>query len=245
VDTSHPQLHRRGYVSVWAGTFPTVAVAEAYFGIPDEIGVFLPADAFAADIGVHDLVQDKLEAHFEHPHPRPIRDLFREVTFAPSFLDQAVPAADRLGIRGAQGLALVYDLDYRPRAVPGGTCGPLTFLGAFPYVRVGPEEVLGPVEDVAREVGCPAGAVLFVLGALSDFSTQRRRERRSTSVTAREFCEYLLACRGEDTAVALHDLGLRRSEDVGRVVFRLVRAGLVKQNEGDSEADFQGLFALP
>jgi hypothetical protein len=39
-------------------------------------------------------------------------------------------------------------------------------------------------------------------------------------------------------------LGLRRSEDVGRVMFGLVNAGLAHGQESDSEADFQGLFIV-
>ena len=41
-----------GVVSVWVGTFPSLEAAEAYFGIPDEIGVYLPPEGFAADLGL-------------------------------------------------------------------------------------------------------------------------------------------------------------------------------------------------
>jgi uncharacterized repeat protein (TIGR04138 family) len=61
-------------------------------------------------------------------------------------------------------------------------------------------------------------------------------------VSAREFCDYFLVSRGDDTAAILRAYNLRRSEDVGRVVFGLVTAGLAGRQETDSEADFRGLF---
>ena len=39
-----------GIVSVWVGAFPSIKAAEAYFGIPDEIGVCLPPEAFASRV---------------------------------------------------------------------------------------------------------------------------------------------------------------------------------------------------
>ena len=87
---------------------------------------------------------------------------------------------------------------------------------------------------------------LFVLGALSGARTKRQRERGGEAghMTAREYCEYLLTCRGDDTPAVLRELGLRRSEEVGRIMFALVKKGLVRCNESDSESDFNGLFVL-
>jgi uncharacterized repeat protein (TIGR04138 family) len=95
-------------------------------------------------------------------------------------------------------------------------------------------------------MGCPAAKVLFVLGAFSSARAKRERERGSGAghMTAREYCEYLLSCRGDDTAAVLRELGLRRSEDVGRVVMALVKKGLVRRQESDAESDFEGLFVL-
>jgi uncharacterized repeat protein (TIGR04138 family) len=63
-------------------------------------------------------------------------------------------------------------------------------------------------------------------------------------VSAPELCEQLLSCRGEESPAILRELSLLRSEDVGKIVFGLVNAGIVRRQESDSEADFQGLFAL-
>src|SRR5262249_38838774 len=90
---SQSAFKRVGFVSLWAGTFASVEDAEANFGIPDEVGVYLPAEAFAADFGLGDFPPDILEVNFEQISPRPLRDLLRDATFAASFVDQALEAA--------------------------------------------------------------------------------------------------------------------------------------------------------
>lgn len=141
-----------GVVSVWVGDFPSVAAAEAYFGIPDEVGVYQPPDGFLADLGVADLPPECLEANFERLAPRPLADLLADATFAPSFLGPAVEAAALRGIRAAQGVALVYDFDYT--AVPGWrpAAGPVRFVGAFPFARPAGAREAGPRPDPRIEV---------------------------------------------------------------------------------------------
>jgi len=237
---------RTGFVSLWAGRFPSVEDAEAYFGIPDEIGVYLPAEAFSRDFDLGHFPSENLEVNFERRLPRPLRELLQDATFAGSFLDQAVAAAVEQGIDQAQGVALVYDFDYRLKAGRCDEAGPLRFVGAFPYVQLSPKANLQPVYEVAQELGCPPATVLFVLGALAGAATKRRRERGSDAgpLTARDYCEYLLTCRGDDTPAVLRELGLRRSEDVGRVMFAAVNKGLARRHESDRESDFEGLFVL-
>src|SRR5437763_8810185 len=103
---------RQGFVSVWVGTFPSVEAAESYFGIPDEIGVYLPPEGFAQDLGMPDLPAECLEVNFEQISPRPLRELLQGATFSASFIDEAVAAAGRQDIQAAQGIALLYDFDY-------------------------------------------------------------------------------------------------------------------------------------
>lgn len=238
------EFKRAGFVSLWVGTFPSVDDAEAYFGMPDEIGVYLPPEAFARDFGLGNFPPETLEVNFEQVAPRPLAELLLDTTFAASFLDQAVAAADRLGIAEAQGVALLYDFDYRLKPARRDAAGPLRFLGAFPYVHYGPREHLQPFIEVARGLGVPTGTVMFVFGALVDASAQRQRDSADRQLTARAYCEFLLRCRGDDTAASLRELGLRRSEDVGRVTFALVEKGLIRRRESDAESDFQGLFVL-
>src|SRR5262245_44485869 len=130
------EFRRPGFVSHWVGTFATVEAAEAYFGIPDEIGVYLPADAFAGDFRLGDFPPETLEVNFEQASPRPLAELLRDATFAASFLDQVVAAAARQEIDRAQGVAVLYDFDYRLSPARRDAAGPLRFVGAFPVGQV-------------------------------------------------------------------------------------------------------------
>ena len=124
---------RKGFVSLWVGTFPCIEAAELYFGIPDEIGVYLPPEDFARDLGVDMHLFDKLEVNFERTSARPLRELLEEATFSGAFCDAAVGAAIRMGITLAQGMALIYDFDYQAKPDWQHVTGPLTFIGTFPF----------------------------------------------------------------------------------------------------------------
>jgi uncharacterized repeat protein (TIGR04138 family) len=240
------ELERTGFVSLWVGSFASIEDAEAYFGIPDEIGLSLPADAFARDFSLGNFPSENLEVNFEQLTPRPLRELLQDATFAGSFIEQAVQAASEQGIPQAQGIALLYDFDYRRKPSRCDAVGPLRFVGAFPYIRLKRGLNLQPIHEVARELGCPLVTVLFVLVVLNEATTKRGRERgaEAGALTARDYCEYLLTCRGDDTSAVLSELGLRRSEDVGRVTFALVNKGLAHRHESDQESDFDGLYVL-
>src|SRR5690606_25690752 len=121
---------QRGVVSLWIGTFPSVEAAEVYFGIPDEIGVDLPPEGFATDLGIADLPSECLEVNFEQLTTRPLRQLLHDATFSASFIDQAVAAASRQGIESAQGIALLYDFDYQSAPGSQRTTGPMQFVGS-------------------------------------------------------------------------------------------------------------------
>src|SRR5262245_37077056 len=138
---------RSGFVSVWVGTFPSVEAAEAYFGIPDEIGVYLPPEVFIRDLGLEDLPTENLEVNFEQVSLRPLRQLLADATFAASFLDQAVEAARGQGIEAAQGVALLYDFDYQAKLGWQRTAGRLTFIGSFPFRGARAAEKAEPVQD--------------------------------------------------------------------------------------------------
>jgi uncharacterized repeat protein (TIGR04138 family) len=101
------------------------------------------------------------------------------------------------------------------------------------------------LSSVARKIGSSVAAVVYIVTALETLWQMRRTPQgsRVIHVSAQEFCDYLLAFQ-QDSPVILRTLGICRSEDVGRVVFGLVNAGLMVRQESDSEADFQGLFVL-
>jgi uncharacterized repeat protein (TIGR04138 family) len=86
-------------------------------------------------------------------------------------------------------------------------------------------------------------AYLFVLGSI-EFLQSRLAMRRHVSGA-----ELALACR--DHALEQYGLmarpvldfwGIRRTEDLGRIVFTLVDVGLLVTQPGDTEADFRGIF---
>jgi hypothetical protein len=115
--------------------FTSVEEAEVYFGIPDEIGVCLPPEGFVADFGLESFSPETLEVNCEQSSPRPLRELLRDATFAASFFEEAIAAAAAIGIESAQGVALVYDFDYRLHSAPRDQAGAVRFVGAFPFVR--------------------------------------------------------------------------------------------------------------
>jgi uncharacterized repeat protein (TIGR04138 family) len=102
------------------------------------------------------------------------------------------------------------------------------------------------LRSAGQAIGCPASAMLFISAALGELCASRRRERGRDArhVSARDFCDYLITFRGDDTPSILRAYNLRCSEDVGRIVFGLVNAGLLGRSESDAEEDFRGLFVL-
>ena len=143
---------RKGFVSVWVGTFPSVEAAETYFGIPDEVGVYLPPEGFARDLGMADLPSECLEVNFEQVSPRPLSQLLRSATFSATFIDQAVEAASEQGIQVAQGIALLYDFDYQVALSQERAIGPLQFIGSFPFVGTTPAAEPKPRPDPRIEI---------------------------------------------------------------------------------------------
>lgn len=143
---------RRGFVSVWFGTFPALEAAEAYFGIPDEIGVDLPPVSFANDLGLDELPGECLEINFEQLSPRPLRELLQDATLSAAFIDQAVEAATQQGIQAAQGIALLFDFDYQAKPGWQRAVGPLRFIGSFPFVGSSTAEELTPRRDPRFDV---------------------------------------------------------------------------------------------
>jgi uncharacterized repeat protein (TIGR04138 family) len=243
---ARPQFGRTGFVSIWAATFGSIEAAEVYLGIPDEVGVYLPPDAFTAELGLSDVPADLLEVNFEQVAPRSLTELLRDASFSVSFRDEAVAAARSQGIIQAQGVALLYDFDYRLKPGRQSRTGPLLFVGAFPFVRIAPWYTVPLLAEISRGLGRSSGAIVYVVAAFAEL-TNKRREQRGDGighVSAQEVCDHLMTLRGEDSQATLRELGLLRSEDIGEIIYAYVAAGLFRKTESDSEADFRGLFSL-
>jgi uncharacterized repeat protein (TIGR04138 family) len=98
---------------------------------------------------------------------------------------------------------------------------------------------------VAKAAGVAVDAVHFFLDAW------RMAFRRGLNPsTAADVCEvvrdHALAYFNdvEEARELLADWGIRRSEDLGRIVFALVDAGMLRAEPGESVRDFDGLFML-
>jgi uncharacterized repeat protein (TIGR04138 family) len=236
---------RRDHVSLWVGSFANPDVAGAYFTEWYDPPHWEPAP-FSLELGLGFYPPWALEINFEETTPRPLVDLLHDATFAVSFLDRAAVAAERMGIHEAQGVALLYDFDYRLAPTWAESVGPVRYVGTFAFVRTAANTRLQPYRDVADRLGYSPGAVLCVVVALEEL-TRRRREEDAVAgghVSARELCDHLLTSRGTDSAAILREFELKASEDVGRVIFGLIDAGLARRRESDAEADFRGLYRL-
>jgi len=99
------------------------------------------------------------------------------------------------------------------------------------------------VAAIARSVGYSVDAVMFVQDAVS-FSMQPGH--RTAREVCRDFADYARQYFNDrDEAIELlREWGVCRSEDVGRIVFGLVRAGMLVAGPEDREEDFAGLFTL-
>jgi hypothetical protein len=255
------RLPRAGQVSLWVGRFGSSDKAEAFFAEGSD-GEGIKPSIFAREWGLGFYPPHCLEIHFEQTSDLPLAALLQEATFSASFIDAAVAAATRQGIGEAQGIALLYDFDYQSRPGSLGVVGPMRFIGTFAFDR---GALQAKFHTLAEKAGSSVTAVLFVLAAFGECRRQRHEQGQAGHVSAAQFCEYLVKAGAADTAAILRclpsrfaaelparetparllcRLGLPRSDDVGRVVFGLVNAGVLTCQESESEADFHGLFLL-
>jgi uncharacterized repeat protein (TIGR04138 family) len=79
-----------------------------------------------------------------------------------------------------------------------------------------------------------------------EFTIQRLGERRHVSAAEllAYFCDYAQESYGVMAYSILERWGLRSTEDVGSVVYRLIDEHVLAEQEGDSPADFSGVFDL-
>ena len=88
-------------------------------------------------------------------------------------------------------------------------------------------------------------AYAFIMSSL-DFAIRRIGERRH--VCAAELLDYLCDCAKERYGVLAYSVlekwGLRSTEDVGAIVYGLIDECVLAEQEGDSPADFNGVFDL-
>ncbi len=95
----------------------------------------------------------------------------------------------------------------------------------------------------------PPAAYVFVQAGLRHTADRLEREDEqgeTRHVSGQELClglrEYAIHEYGHLARTVLESWRVRKTEDFGRIVFDLVRVGLLRKTEEDSMADFQGVF---
>jgi len=100
-------------------------------------------------------------------------------------------------------------------------------------------------EVLARDTRYARDAYIFVSEALG-FTVQKIG--RKGHVSGRELCEgmaqFALQQFGRLARTVLESWGIRRSEDIGEIVFSMVEAGLLRKTEDDRREDFAGVLDL-
>ena len=100
---------------------------------------------------------------------------------------------------------------------------------------------------IAQASGYPIDAVLFVKDVLAQTPARPRSDGRQHA-TAQDVCHAFLAYAeayfndSSEAADLLTQWKLHRSEDVGRIVWSMVDAGVVQASPDDAPEDFNGLF---
>jgi uncharacterized repeat protein (TIGR04138 family) len=234
---------QEGIVSLWVGAFSSPEAADAYFAEVFGPGRWVAAP-FSVEFGLGYYPPWRLEIDFQSPTARPVGDLLRDATFAPTFADRAALAATRAGMATAQGVALLYDFDYLLKPGRVVRSGPLAFVGSFAFVKTKPNADLSPLVPVAERTGYSLAAVTHVITTLERLAEADRKAGGPGHVGARELCTALVRG-GAPAERILREFGLCRSEDVGRLIFGMIEAKLFRPGPGESEADFAGLYGLP
>ena len=107
--------------------------------------------------------------------------------------------------------------------------------------RKSAEELLNALLERDRRYG--GDAYVFVSEALG-YTAQR--SGRKGHVSGRELCEgfrdHALEQFGRLTRLVLESWGVRSSEDIGNIVFNMVRIGLLRKTDEDRREDFVGVL---
>jgi uncharacterized repeat protein (TIGR04138 family) len=112
-----------------------------------------------------------------------------------------------------------------------------------------------PYTAIAQQAGCEVDAILFILDAFEFARALHGRlslsaDRAKQHITARDLCDAVAGHARryfndpDEARELLAEWGIRRSEDVGRIIFTMVDAGRLAAQEGESASDFDGLFTL-
>jgi hypothetical protein len=124
-----------GFVSIWAGEFPSVYAARSYLQLnSDGKGDALLAP-WMREFGFASFNHDSLQTRGHGDKVGPLHGLIEQCSHAASFVDAAMQAAKQQGMTQTQYVMLLYDFRYDP-SVTGITRGKyLRFLGALSHTN--------------------------------------------------------------------------------------------------------------
>lgn len=100
------------------------------------------------------------------------------------------------------------------------------------------------LKRLRAEDGCyDERAFLFVLAAIEFLQSRLEARRHVTGPELSWACrDFAVRQFGLLAPEVLHYWGVRRTEDLGRIVFILVRSGLLSTQASDREEDFAGVY---
>ena len=123
-----------GFVSIWIGEFPTESDRENHLRERyEEEFEDQPLAEWMGEFGIGYFDHDFMEANWEGLTLRPIRELIGGCSYAATFIEAAVTAAERVKVRETQSVLLLYHFRYDPSLTHVRRGRFLQFLGAFPF----------------------------------------------------------------------------------------------------------------
>jgi hypothetical protein len=135
-------FEREGFVSLWAGIFPSEEVRVSHLEERyDEEFEDQPLAEWTGEFGFGWFDHDFMDTNFDGLAIRPLRELLAPCSYSESFLERALAEAERQGVRETQFVLLLYDLCYDPNVTGISQGKYLQFLGAFPYTIKHPESL--------------------------------------------------------------------------------------------------------
>jgi hypothetical protein len=111
---------KAGVVSIWLGLTDLSGAPKNLDLLQDLCGV-----------GYYDI--DDQENNFQNYEVVPLADLMDGLSYSPSFKDQAIHAASKIGITNVRWVLVQFDFEYDPARVKRSTQDDPVFLGVFPY----------------------------------------------------------------------------------------------------------------
>jgi Immunity protein 22 len=126
------EFERKNVLSMWVAIVPLSEIPDEYFQQQEDEdeNAFTP---FSRDFGFGAYGLDSLETNIVGERIKTFDQLVGQLSFSKSFVEQAVAAARKQGLENAQGVFVLYEIDYRPKMAGASKSPYMAFLGSFKY----------------------------------------------------------------------------------------------------------------